>query len=374
MIEVNGLTKKYGEVAAVNNISFTAEPGQVTGFLGPNGAGKTTTMRMLTGFSPPSEGTATVAGFDVFEESLEVRKRVGYLPENVPLYRDMTARGYLMYVGEIRGVPNRRRKAEETLERVGLIHRANSRIRTLSKGMRQRVGLASALLHDPDVLILDEPTIGLDPFQVLELRHLVGELGRDHTVLFSTHILSEAEQVCDKVVIINRGEIIAQGAPQELRSELERGGRILLRVDADAEAVVEAVSNIETVAMAEVNRDGIVITPANEEIDPRPDVARLVIERGWNLSEIRPLAVNLEDIFLEVTRQLEAEAAAEYEEEVEEDVQEEEVYEDDVVEDETPAEPLTADEMIAAAAGDDGTEADETSDESAEEPKEGGNA
>lgn len=203
MIEVQNLVKKYGPVTAVKGISFTAQPGQVTGFLGPNGAGKTTTMRMLTGFLPPTSGKATVAGHDVFENSLEVRKRVGYLPESVPLYRDMTALAYLTYVGEIRGVAKRRDKAFEVLERVALAHRADSRIRTLSKGMRQRVGLASTLLHDPDVLILDEPTIGLDPLQVLELRELVRELGKRHTVLFSTHILSEAEQVCDSVVIIN---------------------------------------------------------------------------------------------------------------------------------------------------------------------------
>ena len=234
MIEVENLVKKYGEVTAVKGITFTAESGQVTGFLGPNGAGKTTTMRMLVGYTPPTDGHAIVAGYDVFENSLEVRRRVGYLPENVPLYRDMSARGYLMYVGEIRGVKNRRARADQVLDRVGLINRADSRIRTLSKGMKQRVGLASALLHNPPVLILDEPTIGLDPLQVLELRSLVAELGRDHTVLFSTHILSEAEQVCDKVVIINQGQILAQGSPSELRNEMERGGRVLVRVDAPA--------------------------------------------------------------------------------------------------------------------------------------------
>src|SRR5262245_32350653 len=188
MIEVQDLVKKYGQVAAVKGISFTAKPGQVTGFLGPNGAGKTTTMRILTGFLPPTSGKAVVAGYDVFEKSMEVRKRVGYLPESVPLYRDMTALGYLMYMGEIREIKNRREKAMEALERVALTQRANSRIRTLSKGMRQRVGLAQTLLHDPEVLILDEPTIGLDPIQVLELRELVRELGRSHTLLFSTHI------------------------------------------------------------------------------------------------------------------------------------------------------------------------------------------
>lgn len=306
MIEVENLVKKYGEFTAVKGISFTAQSGQVTGFLGPNGAGKTTTMRILVGYSPPTSGKALVAGYDAFDQSIEVRRRVGYLPENVPLYRDMTARGYLMYLGEIRGIKNRRARADESLERVGLLSRAESHIRALSKGMKQRVGLASALLHNPPVLILDEPTIGLDPRQVLELRELVSELGRDHTVLFSTHILSEAEQVCDKVVIINQGQIIAQGTPSELRSNLERGGRVLVRVDAPAAAVQEVIQNIPGVRLAELAVDGIIATPTDAHLDPRPQIARALVERGWNLMELRPLAVNLEEIFLEVTQRQEA--------------------------------------------------------------------
>ena len=303
MIEVQNLTKRYGDVMAVDAVSFSAHPGQVTGFLGPNGAGKTTTMRMLTGYMPPTSGTAKVAGFDVFDQSIEVRKRVGYLPENVPLYRDMTARGYLMYIGEIRGLKARRQRADAVLERVGLTSRADSQIRTLSKGMRQRVGLAQALLHNPEVLILDEPTIGLDPLQVLELRDLVRELGRDHTLLFSTHILSEAEQVCDSVVIINQGRIVAQGSPTALRSELERGGRVLLRVDAPAEQVVAALGSLPNISHVKVGMDGVIATPAQTEVDPRPAIAQAVVQRGWNLMELRPLAVNLEEIFLELTRQ-----------------------------------------------------------------------
>ncbi|HUN05158.1 MAG TPA: ABC transporter ATP-binding protein [Aggregatilineales bacterium] len=309
MIEVKDLTKRYGSYTAVNAISFDAKPGQVTGFLGPNGAGKTTTMRMLTGFLPPTSGHAMVAGKDAFDESMEVRKAVGYLPENVPLYRDMTALGYLMYMAEIRGVPNRKARALETLERVRLIERANSKIRTLSKGMRQRVGLAQALIHDPQVLILDEPTIGLDPIQVLELRDLVRDLGKKHTVLFSTHILSEAEQVCDKVVIINRGNIVAQGAPAELRTTLERGGRIVLRTNASADKVLPVVQNLPAVAQAAQSLDTIVILPKEAHTDPRPAVARAIVENGWELIELRPLAVNLEEIFLELTRQAESASA-----------------------------------------------------------------
>jgi ABC-2 type transport system ATP-binding protein len=317
LIEVENLTKRYGDVTVVNNISFIAEPGKVTGFLGPNGAGKTTTMRMLTGFSPPSAGKAIVAGHDVFENSLEVRKRVGYLPENVPLYRDMTARGYLMYLAEIRGVKQRRQRADEVLERVGLAHRAHSRIRTLSKGMKQRVGLAAALVHNPEVLILDEPTIGLDPFQVLELRGLVQELGRDHTVLFSTHILSEAERVCDKVVIINQGQIIAQGSPSDLRSRLERGARVLVRVENAKPALLDTIRAIEGVGGVTQERDGIVVTPRNGAPDPRARISEAVVAAGANLLEVRPLAVDLEDIFIELTRQAsltEARHAAEQQE------------------------------------------------------------
>jgi ABC-2 type transport system ATP-binding protein len=311
MIEVDQLTKKYGEVEAVKGITFTAPPGQVTGFLGPNGAGKTTTMRMLTGFTPPTSGSAKVAGFDVFEQSMDVRKRVGYLPENVPLYRDMTARAYLMYVGEIRGLKNRRQHAEDALDRVGLIDRADSRIRTLSKGMKQRVGLASALIHDPEVLILDEPTIGLDPFQVLELRTLVRELGRDHTVLFSTHILSEADQVCDNVVIINQGRIVEQGSPTALRDRLEQGGRVFVRTDVSAEALLPAVMSVNGIAGAAMSMEGVIVTPHAGTPDPRPEIARVVVGNGWKLLELRPLAVNLEEIFLELTRQEQREREAE---------------------------------------------------------------
>jgi ABC-2 type transport system ATP-binding protein len=205
-----------------------------------------------------------------------------------------------MYIGEIRGLKNRRGRTDEALERVALLNRADSRIRTLSKGMRQRVGLASVLLHNPEVLILDEPTIGLDPLQVLELRELVRQLGRDHTLLFSTHILSEAEQVCDNVVIINQGHIIAQGSPSELRSQLERGGRVLVRLDVAPELALPTMLEVPGVATAEIAMDGIVATPVDMQTDPRP-------EKGWKLMELRPLAVNLEEIFLELTRQEERE-------------------------------------------------------------------
>ena len=308
MIDVTNLTKKYGDVTAVNDISFTAHPGQVTGFLGPNGAGKTTTMRILTGFMPPTSGKAMVAEYDVFEQSMDVREQVGYLPENVPLYRDMSAMGYLMFIGEMRGLSNRKAKAGEALERVGLQDRSKSKIRTLSKGMKQRLGLASAIMHSPPVLILDEPTIGLDPRQVLDLRDLIRDLGREHTVLFSTHILSEAEQVCDKVVIINRGEIVAQGAPTFLRQDLERGGRILLRTNAPFAELQGVLGQIETIDKVIQERDTIIVTPTTDDFDVRPLIAQAVVENSWELIELRQLAMNLEEIFLEVTQQSEQSA------------------------------------------------------------------
>lgn len=304
MIEVQNLVKRYGDFTAVKGITFEALPGQVTGFLGPNGAGKTTTLRMLTGFTPPTAGKAVVGGYDVFENSMEVRRRVGYLPENVPLYRDLTALEYLLYIGEIRGISNRRQRALDVLRRVGLTTRSGSLIRTLSKGMRQRVGLAQALLHDPEIIILDEPTIGLDPLQVLELRDLIGELREGHTVLFSTHILSEAEQVCDRVIIIQNGEIVGQGSPVELRRTLERGGRILVRANADPAAFIPLIQALPGVSEVTTAPEGFVVTPSSADIDPRPDIARTITANQWNLVELRPLAVNLEEIFIELTRNI----------------------------------------------------------------------
>src|SRR5581483_2137350 len=220
MIRVEGLTKDYGARRAISNLNFEAKQGEIVGFLGPNGAGKTTTMRILTGYMPPTDGSALVAGFDVVDESLEVRKRVGYLPETVPLYTDMTAYDYLKFMADLRQIPDSSERADEALEMVGMESRANSFISSLSKGMRQRIGLAQALIHRPEVLILDEPTIGLDPGQVVEVRKLIREIGKERTVLLSTHILSEAQQICDRVLIINKGKIVAEDTPENLQSRL----------------------------------------------------------------------------------------------------------------------------------------------------------
>ena len=219
MIEVTNLSKQYGDFVALDAISFQATPGSITGYLGPNGAGKTTTMRILTGFTPPSSGTVIVAGHNVFDDSLAVRQKIGYLPESVPLYDDMTATGYLSYIAEIRRLPNQFDCVHDSLEQVGLSNRAHTPIRNFSKGMRQRVGLASVLLHNPPVLILDEPTIGLDPLQVADFREMIRELGKERTVFLSTHILSEAQQICDQIIILNQGKIIAQGTAQELTEQ-----------------------------------------------------------------------------------------------------------------------------------------------------------
>ena len=213
MIQAYQLTKYYGDTAAIRNVSFHVKKGEVLGFLGPNGAGKTTTMRILTAYMPPSDGLATVAGYDVFSHSLEVRKRVGYLPESVPLYTDMTVGGYLNYVAALRRVDQRARRVADTLTKVDLGRYADSLIGKLSKGMRQRVGIAQAIVHDPEVLILDEPTIGLDPKQIIEVRQLIRQLSGDHTIILSTHTLSEVEQICSRVLIINKGQIVAEDTP-----------------------------------------------------------------------------------------------------------------------------------------------------------------
>ena len=223
MIRTTGLTKDYGSRRAIDNLTFEANQGEVVGFLGPNGAGKTTTMRILAGYMPPTFGTAQIAGFDVVEESIEVRRRVGYLPETVPLYSDMTVFDYLKFMADLRHLPNGDEMVDNALEMVQMEQRADGYISNLSKGMRQRVGLAQALLHKPEVLILDEPTIGLDPAQVVEVRSIIREIGKERTVLLSTHILSEAQQLCDRVLIINKGHIVAEDTPENLQARQRAG-------------------------------------------------------------------------------------------------------------------------------------------------------
>ncbi len=301
MIQVNGLIKDYGARRALDNITFDANQGEIVGFLGPNGAGKTTTMRILTGYMPPSGGEAIVAGYDVVEESLEVRKRVGYLPETVPLYNDMTALDYLTFMAELRKIPNAQDRAWETLELVDLDERANSYIGNFSKGMRQRVGLAQALLHRPEVIILDEPTIGLDPAQVVEVRSLIREIGRDRTVLFSTHILSEAQQICDRVLIINKGKIVAEDTPENLQSRVLGAERILVRVRGDADGLDKVIKEVRGTRKVTVKDEAAVEFELAAGQDVRPQVAKSVVEAGYELLEMRPVGMSLEEIFLELT-------------------------------------------------------------------------
>jgi ABC-2 type transport system ATP-binding protein len=272
------------------------------GFLGPNGAGKTTTMRILTGYMPPTEGTAQVAGYDVIEESLEVRKRVGYLPETVPLYTDMTAFEYLTFTADLRQMPDAEDRAYATLEQVGMDGRAESYISSLSKGMRQRIGLAQALVHQPEVLILDEPTIGLDPAQVVEVRNLIREMGKQRTVLLSTHILSEAQQICDRVLIINKGHIIAEDTPENLQARLVGSERVAVRVRGDSDGLVKTVQKVKGVRTVHSGADGSIEFQFAPGHDVRPEVAKAVVGAGYDLLELRPVGMSLEEIFLELTR------------------------------------------------------------------------
>ena len=303
MIQVNGLIKDYGARRALHSISFDANQGEIVGFLGPNGAGKTTTMRILTGYMPPTDGTALVAGYDVVEESLEVRKRVGYLPETVPLYMDMTALEYLKFMAELRHIPNAADRALETLEQVNLSDRANGFIANFSKGMRQRVGLAQALIHRPEVLILDEPTIGLDPAQVVEIRNVIREIGKDRTVLLSTHILSEAQQICDRVLIINKGSIVAEDTPENLQSRLVGSQRVVLRVRGDSDGLDATVKKVKGTRSIEVKDAETVEFEFSSGQDVRPQVAKAVIQAGYELIEMRPVGMSLEEIFLELTQE-----------------------------------------------------------------------
>jgi ABC-2 type transport system ATP-binding protein len=301
MIKVSGLTKDYGARRAINNLSFDAQQGEIVGFIGPNGAGKTTTMRILTGYMPPTDGEAIVAGYDVVEESLEVRKRVGYLPETVPLYTDMIVFDYLKFMGELRKIPNLDARVDEVLDMVGLFDRADGYIGNLSKGMRQRIGLAQALLHRPEVLILDEPTIGLDPGQVVEVRELIRKIGKERTVLLSTHLLNEAQNICDRVLIINNGKIVTEDTTENLQARLIGAERVIVRVRGEADELAKTIKQVKGVQGVETKEDGSVEFEFASGKDVRPEVAKQVVNSGYDLIELRPLGMSLEEIFLELT-------------------------------------------------------------------------
>jgi len=309
MIDVQHLTKFYGDVPAIQDVTFQIEKGEVVGFLGPNAAGKTTTMRILTGFLPPSAGTARVAGYDVFHESLEVRRRIGYLPETVPLYPEMTVYGYLDYVARLRNTDQRNDRIWNVMERVALDDRADDLIGKLSKGYRQRVGLAQALVHDPEVLILDEPTVGLDPNQIIEVRELIRELGKEHTVILSTHILPEVSQTCERVIIINQGRIVAMDTPDRLTARLKGNERVFVQVAHPVEGIAEALKSINGVTAVEARNHGVYEVECALGADRRSDIASMAVQRGWGLLELRPMGMSLEDIFLQLTTSEEGKTA-----------------------------------------------------------------
>jgi ABC-2 type transport system ATP-binding protein len=324
MIEVDGLTKDYGPRRAIENLSFSAEKGEILGFLGPNGAGKTTTMRILTGYMPPTSGHARVAGYDVVDQSLEVRRRVGYVPETVPLYPDMAVFEYLKFMADLRNLRDAEERVDSVLEIVHMEDRAEGLIGNLSKGMRQRIGLAQALLHDPEVMILDEPTIGLDPAQIREVRDLIQKLGKERTVLLSTHILSEAQQVCDRVLIINKGRIVVEDTPEQLQSRLAGAQRFSLKVKGDSDGLDTLLGKISGVEVVHPKHDGQIEIESVPGQDPRAEVAREIVGAGYDLLELRPYGLSLEEIFLELTR--EEPAPPEVRDHLEEeDIEEEEV-------------------------------------------------
>ncbi len=315
MIEVRNLTKTYGPVLAVDDISFSVGEGKIVGFLGPNGAGKSTTLKILTCFLPATAGTATVAGCSVFRDSLAVRRRIGYLPENVPLYPEMRVGEYLTFRARIKGVPasQRRSAVDRAAERCWLKHPMDvmrRQINQLSKGYRQRVGLADAVLNSPPVLILDEPTIGLDPTQIRETRHLIQELGTDHTILFSSHILAEVEQICQEVLIIAGGKLRASGSPNELREQVAEMKLVVDMRGADAKEMAGELSGIQGVRSVSVLSDGnwsrLQVIPAGQQ-DPRAEIFKAITARGWQLRELRRETASLEDFFVMTTEQ---EAAA----------------------------------------------------------------
>ena len=313
MITVEGLTKRYASHVAVDNISFNVEKGQIVGFLGPNGAGKTTTMRVLTCFLPPSSGTARVADFDVLEQPMEVKKRIGYLPETPPLYPEMEVQEYLEFVGRLKGVAKEdlARRVDEVAEKCSVGDVKLKLISKLSKGYRQRVGLAQAIIHNPDVLILDEPTSGLDPQQIIETRDLIKGLAGDHTIILSTHILPEVEQICERVIIIARGKVVAKDTVENLTSRLRGAETVSLEIsprngsplDAnDVRSKLERVSGVSRV-IAATNKDSrLAFTVESQQGQHiRPELARAIIESGWDLNELHAVGLSLEEIFLELT-------------------------------------------------------------------------
>ncbi|MDG2400260.1 MAG: ATP-binding cassette domain-containing protein [Akkermansiaceae bacterium] len=308
MIEISNLSKSYGRLKAVDQISFEVTRGEIVGFLGPNGAGKSTTLKMLTGFLPPTSGAARIAGKDIFRESLEVRKKIGYMPENVPLYTDMRVKEYLRFRGGLKGLSRSRlrKRLSEVMETCGLTHVRRKMIKTLSKGYRQRVGLADALIHEPDLLILDEPTNGLDPNQIRAIRSLIKNLGEKHTILISTHILSEVEMTCNKVVIIDEGKIKAADTPENLVGSMRTAGRVTVELKAPKSEVEEIILEFDEITRVvgeslqdDWNRFTLFAAP---KTDTRLKISNLAAEKKWPLRSLSRRIGTLEEVFIELTR------------------------------------------------------------------------
>ena len=320
MIEVDHISKRYGAKEAVDDVSFDVKDGEILGFLGPNAAGKTTTMRILTGFIPPSSGTARMGGLDILQQSIEARRLIGYLPENPPLYGEMTVEGYLHFVAKIKGVTagDRSRKVEATMKKCRLTSDAEGSeeyrhrlVKHLSKGYRQRVGLAQAMIHDPKILILDEPTVGLDPKQIIEVREMIKELAGSHTVILSTHILPEVSMTCHRVVIINKGKIVAEDTPDNLTHQLRGGDRVVVEMKGPVDSIaghIKALPGIREVSSRPIGMEGAheLTMEISGDRSVRNSVARAVMESGGELWALRPVSMSLEDIFLELTTSEEA--------------------------------------------------------------------
>jgi gliding motility-associated transport system ATP-binding protein len=315
VIEVQGLTKRYGRTTAVDDLNFSVRKGEILGFLGPNGAGKTTTMRVLTCYLPPTLGKVHVAGYDVMVQPLEVKKRVGYLPETPPLYTDMRVKEMLGFAARIKGVPRRlvKQRVEMAAEKAAVTDVLRKIVGHLSKGYRQRVGLAAALIHEPEVLVLDEPTAGLDPKQIIETRKLIQNLAGDHTIILSTHILPEAANTCSRIMIINRGKLVAEDTPDNLTSRLQGFETMKMLVEGPADQIQETLQRVDGVNQvkpmpAQNGRVELSVETAPGH-DARRELARAIVESGWGLLELRPMGMSLEEIFLKLTTKDEAESA-----------------------------------------------------------------
>ncbi len=308
MIQATGLTHYYGTFPAIEDVSFNVKKGEILGFLGPNAAGKTTTMRIITGFMPPTRGKATLDGYDVVEQSLEVRRRIGYLPETVPLYTDMTVSGYLSYMGTLRGMSPKRikQRASEVIDVCRLSDYRKAVIGKLSKGFRQRVGIAQAIIHEPEVLVLDEPTIGIDPIQVVETRRLIQDLGKQQTVVLSSHILPEVSMICQRVLIIHQGKIVAEDSPRNLAQRLQGVERLEIEIGGPVAEVLPALRKVKGVTAATHNRNqdrDIYVVQARQGADLRDEISRAVISNGWSLLSMQLVGMSLEDVFLKLTTQ-----------------------------------------------------------------------